>query len=303
MVDLSHVAYRELIRSFGGCDLFYSEMLNSRMLPSETPDRSVYLKWAKNEDLVFQIVGNSPEKMAAAAYKLSGFKPWGIDINMGCWLKKVTCHGWGVALMKDMDIAGKVVRSVRASIDTPLSVKLRLGYTPDKEFIIDFVSMLESEGVDFIVLHPRTAYDGMKRRAKWEYIAFAKEAIHIPVIGNGDIRSPEDGFSMIKQTGCDGIMIGRQALIQPWIFRDIKSLMDYNHREQKPELKKVILDLVYFMEQHLPKDIVINRFRKAIPWLASNLVFGHFLVKELGKSHSLEELKKHIDQVFLSGIY
>ncbi|HQG30279.1 MAG TPA: tRNA-dihydrouridine synthase, partial [Deltaproteobacteria bacterium] len=97
MVDLSHEAYRQLIRSFGGCDLFYSEMLNSRIVPGENPETSIYLKWSVKDDLIFQILGSEPKKMAQAALKLSGYSPWGIDVNMGCWLNKVTVHGWGAA--------------------------------------------------------------------------------------------------------------------------------------------------------------------------------------------------------------
>ncbi len=297
MVDLSHVAFRELVRSFGGCDMFYSEMLNSRIVPQEPAQKSVYLKWSRTDDLVFQIVGNDPPKMAESALRLSLFRPRGIDINMGCWLNKITCHGWGAALMKDMAKARDVTEAVRSAVDIPLSVKMRLGYVIDREYLVDFGKMLESVGVDFIVLHPRTAEEGLKKRARWEYIAYLKDALNIPVMGNGDVTSVQDALFMIKQTGCDGIMIGRQALREPWIFRDIKCFLDYKEIPEKPDAKKAIMKLAKLLGKYFPEDIALKRFKKSIYWLASSFKFNHFIVKELSRAKSLEEAELLIDKI------
>jgi len=302
MTDLSHVAFREIIRGFGGCDLFCSEMLNSRILPSERPGDSIYLKWANPKDLILQIVGNDPELMRDGARRLAGYRPWGIDINMGCWLKKITMHGWGVALMKDIKLARNVVKAVRSVVDVPLSVKMRLGYSLDKTYLVDFVEMLGSSGADFIVLHPRTAMDGLKRPARWEYIAMVKEHSCLPVIGNGDVNTPQDALELIKQTGCDGVMIGRQALRQPWIFRDIKALRADKPLEESPDLQGVIVDLSSFLETHFPPEIAIKRFKKAIPWLATNLKFGHYLAKEVSKINGMEDICLKIKEIFAAGI-
>ncbi len=302
MVDLSHVAYRELIRSFGGCDLFYSEMLNSRIVPVENPETSVYLRWAHTNDLIFQILGSDPEKMEQAASRLDTFDPFGIDVNMGCWLKKVTVHGWGAALMKDMDRAGQVISAVRRATGRPVSVKMRIGYAPDRQYMLEFAGMLQEAGADFLVLHARTVPDGLSRKARWEYIASLKEHVSIPVVGNGDVMCAQDACDMVRQTGCDGVMIGRQALIHPWIFRDVRALMAGQPQGEAPGLQEVLHALLALLETHFPADVALKRFKTALFWLAQNLTFGHYLTKLAGRAQSMDEVKKSIKACFESGI-
>lgn len=303
MVDLSHEAYRQLVRSFGGCDLFYSEMLNSRIVPGENPETSVYLKWIDASDLIFQILGSEPEKMAQAALKLDGYGPWGVDVNMGCWLNKVTVHAWGAALMKDIESARRVLCAVRTAVKgRPVSVKMRIGYALDKAYMLDFASMLEDEGANFIVLHARTVSDGMSRKARWEYIAALKEHVSVPVVGNGDIRKPDDALAMLRQTGCDGVMVGRQALITPWIFRDIKALSAGLQQEGPPELGDVMVKLLGLLEGMFPPDVALKRFKTAISWLAMNLSFGHHLAKETGRAKSAVQAREIIRTCFEKGI-
>ena len=291
MVDLSHVAFQELVRSFSGCDLFYSEMLNTRIVPIEDPKTSIYLRWTRADDLILQIVGNNPEKMYESASKLDGFGPFGIDINMGCWLKKVTCHGWGAALMKDASAAHAVVCAVRKATRRPLSVKMRIGYALDVAGLLDFAAMLEDSGIDFLVLHARTVEDGMSRKARWEYIGALKDHVNIPVVGNGDIRSALEACEMFRMTGCDGIMVGRQAVIQPWIFRDIKSRLAGTDHEEAPDLKVVVLELHNLLARHFPPDVALKRFKTALSWLSQNLSFGHYLTKTVSREKTMESAK------------
>ena len=302
MVDLSHVAYRELIRSLGGCDLFYSEMLNSRILRSEKPGTSIYLRWAQSSDLIFQILGNDPDTMQYAAEKLDTYNPWGIDINMGCLLKKVTVHGWGAALMKDINAAREVASHVRRATTRPMSVKIRIGHSTDMKYLLDFAAMLEEAGADFLVLHARTVADGMSRKARWEYIAALKEQASIPIIGNGDVKSAQDAGAMINATGCDGVMVGRQALIQPWIFRDIKAFIAGKDCPDAPDLQEIILALHRLLDEHFPADVALKRFKTALFWLAQNLTFGHFLTKQGGRAKSMDEAKENITTCFENGI-
>jgi tRNA-dihydrouridine synthase B len=303
MVDLSHEPFRQLIRSYGGCDLFYSEMLNSRIVPSESPDTSLYLRWSTLGDLIFQLLGNDPGKMAQAAQKLVGYGPRGIDINMGCWLHKVTVHGWGAALMKDMKQAAEVLASVRHTVESvPLSVKIRIGHSLDKAYLLDFASMLEEGGAAFVVLHARTVPDGMNRKAKWEYIALLKERLSIPVVGNGDVKTPRDALSMLRETGCDGVMIGRQAMIQPWIFRDIRALLENRPMEEKPSLEEAILRLMDLLDGFFPPDVSIKRFKTALFWLSQNLMFGHHLAKEAGRAPDMASARQAVRKVFARGI-
>lgn len=303
MVDLSHEPYRQLIRSFGGCDLFYSEMLNSRIVPSESLRTSLYLRWSVIGDLVFQILGNDPDTMEKAAARLDGFNPCGIDINMGCRLNKVTVHGWGSALMKDMSRARDVLVAVRKAVKNRLlSVKMRIGYALDKHYLFDFASMLQEGGADFLVLHARTAGDGMLRKARWEYIAALKDHVAIPVVGNGDVKCPKDALEMMRQTGCDGVMIGRQALTTPWIFRDIKALASGAEVQEKPDLKDVILKLLDLIDAYFPPDAALKRFKTALFWPAQNFTFGHHLCREAGRAKSTAEAREIVRTCFEKGM-
>ncbi len=302
MVDLSHVAYQELVRSFTGCDLVYSEMLNARIVPDENPRTSVYLKWTRLDDLIVQIAGNDPARMRDSAARLDALSPFGIDVNMGCWLKKVTCHGWGAGLMKDPSRAGAVVEAVRKVVNRPLSVKMRIGYSPDRRAMLDFADMLVDAGIDFLVLHARTVQDGMSRRARWEYIAALKEHVKVPVVGNGDVVTPADALDMFQKTGCDGVMVGRQALVKPWIFRDIRALLAGHEPPAPPDLKGVMLHLLDLLSGHFPPDVALKRFKTAMVWLSQNLAFGHHLAKGVSREKTLDGARACIADAFERGI-
>jgi tRNA-dihydrouridine synthase B len=301
MVDLSHEPYRELVRSFGGCDLFYSEMLNSRMVPNENPDTSQYLRFKKTDDLIIQLIGNDPDKIHLSTERVDSFSPWGIDINMGCYLKKITCHGWGAAMMKDIYTAEKVICAARKATVKPLSVKIRIGQKHDLSYLIQFGKMIESAGADFVVLHARSESDGLTRPAKWKYISKLKSELSIPVVGNGDITSAADAARMFDETGCDGVMIGRGAIIKPWIFREIRELLSGNIISAAPYIKEVMLALSDGIEAWFPEETAVKRFKLALPWLAQNLRFGHHFVKTI-KGPQLNDMRTQIDEAFQAGM-
>ncbi len=301
MVDLSHEPYRDLVRSFGGCNLFYTEMLNSRMVPHENPALSQYLKFKKTDDLIIQIVGNDPEKVRLSVERLDGFSPWGIDINMGCYLKKITCHGWGVAMMKDLTAAEAVISAARKATTRPLSVKIRIGQKHDLPYLLQFGRMIESAGADFLVLHARSETDGLTRPAKWEYISSLKNKLGIPIIGNGDVKTAADAVRMFNETGCDGVMIGRSAIIKPWIFREIRELYSESLIYGMPAIKDVMLTLCDSIETWFPEDVAVKRFKLALPWLAQNLRFGHHFVKTI-RGPGLNDMRRQINEAFLAGM-
>jgi len=302
MVDLSHVAIQDLVRSFSGCDLLYSEMLNARIVPVEKPGTSVYLKWTRLDDLIFQIAGNDLDRMRESAARLNGFSPFGIDVNMGCWLKKVTCHGWGAGLMKDAVRAHAVLSEVRKVVTRSLSVKMRIGYKPDVQAMCDFADMLVESGADFIVIHARTVDDGMARSARWEYIAALKGHVRVPVVGNGDVRTAGDALNMFAETGCDGVMVGRQAIVQPWMFRDIKALLAGEDQPTPPQLRDVMLDLHRLLSVHFSADVALKRFKTAMAWLSQNLTFGHHLAKSVGREKTMEGAARCVQGAFERGI-
>jgi tRNA-dihydrouridine synthase B len=204
--------------------------------------------------------------------------------------------------MKDPRRAQEVLSAVRKAVNRPLSVKMRIGYSPDVKGMLDFASMLVETGVDMIVLHARTVEDGMSRMAKWEYIAALKDHVQVPVIGNGDVKTAKDALDMFTKTGCDGVMIGRQALVQPWIFRDIKAMFSGVEPAPPPALEEVMLDLAGLLMTHFTPDVAIKRFKTAFAWLCQNLTFGHHLAKAVGREKTMEDVRIRIKDAFCQGI-
>src|SRR5262245_13331360 len=223
MVGISHVAFRALIRQYlpAGCStLLFTEMLSSRRLPSERVGATplTYVMPEGESDLVPQLLANEDRFIGESVRKLEAIAPAGIDINMGCPVKKALSHNWGVALMGDIGYAAEVVRTARRHVRTPLSVKMRSGLTENLPYLLDFMMAMEESGADWVTLHPRIQPQGRRGRASWEAIGKARDAVGIPVVGNGDVQTAEDILVMRGATGCDGVMVARAATARPWIF-------------------------------------------------------------------------------------
>ncbi|MDR1957334.1 MAG: tRNA-dihydrouridine synthase family protein, partial [Treponema sp.] len=193
MAEVSHRALRELIADFGACDEYYTEMISAGALISGGP----FEAWYRDpgpcpERLVYQVGGADPAQVAAAVSLLDAQDGAGIDLNMGCSAPAIVRTGAGVRWMTSLDRAGALIGLVRKRTKRRLSVKLRIGMEDDFEYLVRFCRMLEAEGVQRITLHPRTAREKFKRRARWEYVGLLRAALHIPVAGNGDITdAPE----------------------------------------------------------------------------------------------------------------
>jgi len=172
-----------------------------------------------------QLFGNRPEIMREAANQLSGIGFQFIDINMGCPMPKITSNGEGAALMCDLQSAASVIRAAVSGASVPVTVKTRSGWTADKINAVELARVAEAEGAAAITIHARTRDQMYSGKADWSVIARVKHAVKIPVIGNGDVRSAEDAVRMIRETGCDMVMVARAACGNPWIFRDIRQAL------------------------------------------------------------------------------
>ena len=206
-----------------GCGLLMTEFTSAdglaRMRESK---RRRYLTFYDDEHPIgAQIFGSNPETLAEAAciVEQTGFDT--IDLNLGCPAKRVVgCNG-GSGLLRDLPKIGEIFRAVRKAVNIPFTVKFRMGWNDRQIVCVDLARMAESEGLNAVALHARTREQGYSGQAQWQWIAAIKQAVGIPVIGNGDIRTPEDAAAMIAETGCDAVMIGRAAPANPWIFRQI----------------------------------------------------------------------------------
>ena len=223
MAGVTDTVFRRFIKNLGGCGLIMTEFTSADGLLRDQRVRGRYLHFYEDEHPISaQLFGSSPAVLAEAARLVEDVGFDLVDLNLGCPAKKVVkCNG-GSGLLRDLPLIQQIFEAVRAAVKIPFTVKFRAGWSDDEIVCVELARMAESCGLGAVALHARTREQGYSGNARWEWIASVKQAVKIPVIGNGDIRSPEDACAMVAQTGCDAVMIGRMAPANPWIFRQIQ---------------------------------------------------------------------------------
>ncbi len=337
MVGLSHVALRSIVREYlpaGAITPWPTEMLNSRRLPIEKFDLvPEVLRDPAETHLVPQILGNEEEPIRLSVQRLE--KEWGasgIDINMGCPVKKALSHNYGVSLMGDSDYASEVVRMTVRHTSLPVSVKLRAGpKTPQKigattersevglDFLLRFADGLVRAGAESLTLHPRTAEQKRRGLADWDQIRVLRESVPVAVIGNGDIQTADDVFRMLEQTKCDAVMVGRALTARPWLLWQVGSRLGWpdpigregekppaTPEEEGAEFGRVVLKLFDRLQHYHPEkekahwsdELLLRKARfflkNAGPWLQ----FGHELEARASKAKTLSEARANVAKFF-----
>jgi nifR3 family TIM-barrel protein len=228
MAGVTDTVFRRFIRNLGGCGLIMTEFTSADgVLRAKDQKAKRYLHFYEDEHPISaQLFGSDPQVMAEAARIVEGLGFDLVDLNLGCPAKKVVkCNG-GSGLLRDLPRIGGIFEAVKKAVTIPFTVKFRAGWNDEEIVCVELAKIAEDCGLAAVALHARTREQGYSGNARWEWIAAVKDAVKIPVIGNGDIRSPEDACAMVAATGCDAVMIGRTAPANPWIFRQIEQ---YSH--------------------------------------------------------------------------
>jgi tRNA-dihydrouridine synthase B len=226
MAGVTDTVFRRFIKNLGGCGLIMTEFTSADGVLRDQRVRGRYLHFYEDEHPISaQLFGSSPSVLADAARLVEDLGFDLVDLNLGCPAKKVVkCNG-GSGLLRDLPLIRQIFEAVRSAVKIPFTVKFRAGWNDDEIVCVELARMAESCGLAAVALHARTREQGYSGNARWDWIASVKQAVNIPVIGNGDIRSPEDACAIVAQTGCDAVMIGRMAPANPWIFRQIEQFV------------------------------------------------------------------------------
>jgi len=299
MAEISHRALRELIEDFGGCDGYFSEMISAGALLAGGP----YEKWyidagPKPEKVVFQIVGAEIGQISQAAALLDRLECAGIDINMGCSAPLIRKTGSGAAWMASIDRAGELISHVRPLVKRRLSVKLRIGFKDDFEYLVRFCRRLEAEGTELITLHPRLVTEKFKRLARWEYVGALRKELKIPVAGNGDIADAQE--LVRRAAGCDAVMVGRSAVRQPWIFSRARAALSPNS-SSVPNIEETGLRFLELLAQYQPPDFHLSRAIRFFGFFCDNLKWGNYLKTLINREKNLSGIERVWREHFKDG--
>ena len=296
MAFVGNVAFRELVQQFGGYGLLFSEMCSAKRIPQENRQRSTYFKWrdAELSHLVCQIFGADPATMALAARRIETEGFFGVDVNFGCCQGSICRQNGGAAILQTPDLAVHIVSEVRRAVSIPLFVKYRIGWKDDPHAAVDLARRFEDAGADALTFHPRVAPDRRSRPAKWEYIGRVKQAVTIPVFGNGDVFEQADCLKMLTRTGCDGVAIGRMAIARPWLFAEWTE----GFQGGRGIYADSALQLARLLEAYFDAPQAMRRFKKFGFYYCASFKFGHSLYSAIQKADDMTAVKNAVHQFF-----
>jgi nifR3 family TIM-barrel protein len=271
-------------------------MCSAKTIPTENRRVSRHFKWRDEElpFLVCQLMGSDPARMAAAAARVEVEGFFGVDLNFGCSSVAICRRSCGAELLKTPALALEIVDRVRRAVRIPLMVKFRTGWKDDPEAAVGLARQFEAAGADAVTFHPRVAPDRRARPAKWQYIALVKQALNIPVFGNGDVFDAEGCLRMLRLTGCDGVSLGRIAVARPWVFAEWTS----GFKPAPDIFEKTAARLLELTARHFDARAAVVRLRKFIQYFAANFRFGHSLYRRVQNADSLNQIQTALDAFF-----
>jgi tRNA-dihydrouridine synthase B len=302
MAGVTDTVFRRFIKNLGGCGLIMTEFTSADGVLRDQRVRGRYLHFYEDEHPVSaQLFGSSPSVLAEAARLVEDLGFDLVDLNLGCPAKKVVkCNG-GSGLLRDLPLIRQIFEAVRAGVKIPFTVKFRAGWSDDEIVCVELARMAEDCGLGAVALHARTREQGYSGNARWEWIASVKQAVKIPVIGNGDIRSPEDACAVVAQTGCDAVMIGRMAPANPWIFRQIEQYVSRGNYDEPAEADRYQMIRTYFqmlLKEEMPG--AEGKMKQFASWFTHGIPGGAALRKTIYEAKSAGEILGRVEEFFES---
>lgn len=301
MAGVTDSIFRRMILRLGGCGLVSTEMTNAASVSPKARSRHHLLDFYPEErPLTMQLSGNDPDLVAAAARTVEALGADIIDINCGCPSPKVTGGGHGASLLRDLPRMGQLLRAVRAAVQVPVTLKFRAGWDEGSLNFLDTARLAEDCGVAAIALHPRTREQGYKGSADWSRVAAVKRAVSIPVIGSGDVKDAADALVRLRDSGVDGVMIGRGAMENPWIFLQIAQLRRGEAPFQPAPADKLEFLLRYMdlCEQEMPGRLALNKVKQLVGQFVVGLPNASHLRVAVHTSQEPGEARRRIEAYF-----
>jgi tRNA-dihydrouridine synthase B len=305
MAGVTDTVFRRFIKRLGGCGLIMTEFVSSEGMLRQNLRSRRYLYYTPEErPISAQIFGAEPDRLAEAARMIEDLGFDLVDLNLGCPAKKVVKCG-GSGLLRDLPLLEKILRTIRAAVRIPFTIKLRSGWSDTEIVALEVARMAEECGVEALAVHPRTRLQGFSGRARWEIIQAVKSRVRVPVIGNGDVVTPQDALALHQQTGCDAVMVGRAASINPWIFRQLADFSRTGTFTEPSEADRYQLIRSYYqmlVSEEAPG--AIGKMKQFASWFTHGIRRGTELRRSIQSAGSTQEVLDRVDRFFSTpGIY